>query len=229
MKYYWLKSSIDIKEVGKYPQNEETKSLGTIQDIDYNQFIIKGLIPPEPIIESKAKLTTYLECISISHLKFLTIKKNFVAFLQNFLIGDFQTWDMRVQYRDKTITDYALFHLSYPSQEKYIDYVNSEFYIGNIRDYKYVGEILNISGYQNFLSTREVLRKEKLMLKSTKLIFDLKQVKEDLFRITDTVSVIGALGYYVSDRLREAIIKEGFTGMKFTEISELSPKIEVIY
>ena len=63
-------------------------------------------------------------------------------------------------------------------------------------------------------------------LRCDQLIFNLSKATEDLFRITD---VPFGHGYYVSERLKEAIEKERFTGMAFKEIEEYNKRIKVIY
>ena len=231
MKYYWLTNNIDPKIIGKYDQSESAYNAPQLYDIGQNGEITENFIVPEPYVHPKAKLTSYLSSVPISNVKFLILKKEFIIFLKKFKIHEFQTWDMRVHHKEKVINDYCLFHLGYTSQKKYVDYKNSEFYIGNVKDFKWIGETIKVSDYENFLSTREVLRTQKLMLKGNKLILNFKEANEDLIRITDTPPIVGSKGYYISERLKNAIEKNGFTGMTFKEIEEIDnrKRIEVIY
>ena len=148
--------------------------------------------------------------------------------MKNFNIGEFQIWDMKVHQKNKIITDYKLFHASYPSQEKYVDYGNSEFYLGSFKDFKWNGEDIKILDYKSYLNTKEILEIERRFLKVRKLVFNFKNAKEDLIRITNTTTILNGSGYYVSEKLKKAILEEGYTGMSFKEIDE-NKKIEVIY
>jgi len=231
MKYYWLTNNIDPKIVGRYDQSESAHNAPKFWEHIENGEINEGMTIPEPILHSKANLTSYLSSVPINRLLFLILKKEFVEFLKDFNVSSFQTWNMKVHYRNKIITNYCLFYLSHPSQKKYVDYRNSEFYIGNIKDYKWVGEEINISDYENFLSIREDLRSQRLMLKAKKFVFNFSEATEDLIRITDAPPVVGSKGYYVSEKLKSAIEVEGFTGMTFKEIEEIDNerRIQVIY
>jgi len=55
---------------------------------------------------------------------------------------------------------------------------------------------------------------------------NLKNAKKDLFR---TARFPLAGGNYISERLKLVIEKEGFTGMKFKELTEIDKRIKVIY
>ncbi|MEE9379019.1 MAG: hypothetical protein V3V33_13385 [Candidatus Lokiarchaeia archaeon] len=228
MRYYWLTNSIDTKIIGRYDQSESAYNASQLYDIGENGGILKDFIVPEPFVHSKANLTSYLSCVPISNIKFLILKKELIEFLKDFKIDSFQTWNMKVHYKDRIIKDYSLFHLYQSSQGKYVDYKNSEFYVGNIKDHKWVGETINVSDYKFFLSTIEILRNQKLILKGRKLVFNFSEATEDLIRITDTPPIVGSKGYYISERLKSAIEENGYTGMAFKEIDNRK-RIEVIY
>ncbi|MHC9089044.1 hypothetical protein ACXIHB_10055 [Tenacibaculum sp. IMCC1] len=166
---------------------------------------------------------------TINSNKFLILDKDFVNFLKKYEVGNFQLWNMKIHFGKEVINKYQLFHLSYPSQEKYIDYANSIFYTANIKDYKWVGKDIIVSSYKDFLEKREQLRNQKLILKCHSLKINFSESSEDSIRITDTPQIVGGSGYYVSQRLKEAIEENGFTGMKFKEITELDNRLEVNY
>ena len=62
-------------------------------------------------------------------------------------------------------------------------------------------------------------------LKEKNIILNLSKIDLDLFRIINAP----ASGYYVSEKLKTAIEKEGFTGFAFREITEMDDKINVLY
>ena len=76
-------------------------------------------------------------------------------------IDEYQTWKIKVHYKNNVLTDYSLFNISYPKQRELIDFKNSSFYLGKFSDHKHVGEDINISDYDNYLSTLEVLKNSK--------------------------------------------------------------------
>jgi hypothetical protein len=232
MKYYWLTYSQNIQEIGKYEQSEITKvkgninKLGQIGKIDDSQIIL-----PEPIVDPKAKLTTYLSSIPINPLRFLILKNCFIDFLKDFNIEEFQTWNIKVHYKNSILKFYSLFYLTYPSQAKYVDYKNSEFLIGRLGDWNNNSSRVPISvdNYNEYNNLIESLRArdDKSDIRCHKLVLNLTKVKVDMFRLTN-MPYFGS-GYYVSERLKTAIEEQRFTGMAFKEIEEVDKRIEVIY
>lgn len=226
MKYYKLThNGLDKKQVGIFPQSTES-FIGDIQQsfIPFEGPIHFDFDLPVPKLQNKAKPTTYLNVISIPSW-FLVIKKYFIEFLKDFNIGNYQVWDIKVEYKKSVMNDYCLFILTDTKQNDYIDFIKSEFYIGKTYNYKYVGDTIKIIDHQNYLSTREVLKEDNLWLKCRKGVLDLRKAKEDMFRLIN--APIG--GYYVSERLKNAIREKGYTGMDFKEIEEYDKKIKVIY
>ena len=62
------------------------------------------------------------------------------------------------------------------------------------------------------------------MLLHKSVTLDLHNTTEDMFRIVNAPPS----GYFVSEKLKNAIEENGFTGMEFKEVSELD-KVEVVY
>lgn len=230
MKYFWLTNSLDIKVIGKYPQSEECLNYGDVYSIDYKNILKTLLHIPEPILDSKTNLTSYLSSVPINRLFFIILKLDFINFLKDYNIGDYKVWDITIHHKGKVIKDYNLFYLIDDHQKKYVDYKNCDFYIGTLKDYKWVGDTIKITDHQNFLSTVEILKNQKLMLKCRKHVFNFKSATEDLIRIDDT-RMVGTKGYFVSERLKNDILKKGFTGMDFKAIEDIDNRnrIEVIY
>ncbi|CAL2082648.1 conserved protein of unknown function [Tenacibaculum sp. 190524A02b] len=226
MKYFELKNSTNIKEVGKLPQSED----GYFGDVQQSFIPFEGLIDfdfklPEPKLEKKAKQTSFLNVIITSG-KFLVIDDDFLNFLKDFNIGEYQSWKIKIYQEKELIEKYNLFFLNDIKQSDYIDYTKSKFYKGKFFDYENKGEIVEIINYQDFLEKREAVKNEKnkLHLLDEKIVFDLRRVKEDMFKIMNSPRS----GYYISERLKEAIEAKGLTGMSFTEIGDLK-NVEVIY
>lgn len=69
------------------------------------------------------------------------------------------------------------------------------------------------------------MRMSTFFLKHNFIVFDLSKVNEDFFRIINAPYS----GYFVSEKLKNAIEKEKFTGFAFQEIEEMDTRIKVIY
>ncbi len=233
MKYYHLKLGSDIKEIGKLPQCETFVKPGNL--IDLNQVDPLMDLPdlPEPKLMAKAKPTTLLDAsVVVNSLQFLTVKKDFVEFLQNFLFGVFKSWPIKVHHKNSVLDDYEIFYLPNTSQNQYVDYESSLFYASPLGEWKllndpnYKRKYVDISNDDECKQIAENLRSAKLYLKTEKLVLNLKTAKEDLFRLSNLPYT--GNGYYVSEKLKKGIEDKGYTGILFEEI-EKDQKIEITY
>jgi hypothetical protein len=228
MKYYKLTHiGVNRGEIGVSPQS----SSGEVGDIQKDFIPREGIIDfdfklPIPKLKDKAIATTLLD-VGMIPFVFLVVNNSFIDLVKNYKIGDFQNWPIKVLHKKEILEDYNIFLLNRGKQSKYIDFKNSEFFVGSLKDFQYVGDNIKISDYENFLSTKEVLKKSGLLLKCNQVTINLKEVKEDIFRLY--IDPVG--GYYVSERLKKEIIEQGFTGMVFNEIEESVRKkrVKVIY
>ncbi len=233
MKYYKLELNSNKEIIGSYPQNIGSKNVADINKI-YNygwEGPIKSLpVLPLPILNPKANLTTFIN-IHINKLIFLVVEKSFIEFLDNFHVGHFQTWNIEVDYKDKILNDYRLFHLSHPSQKKLVDFKRSKFLVGQLGDWKdpSIRKLVEIENYKGYSNLQEVLRnsKDNLQLRCNKLVLDLTGQQSDLFRLSN-IPYFGN-GYYASERLRQSVEQKGFIGMVFKEIEQHNKRIKIVY
>ena len=225
MKYYKLNFSSNLKEIGKFPQSEDC-IIGDVQQdfIPWEGKIDFDFKLPEPILEKKAKQTSYIVVVAIS--KFLVIDDEFLSFLRLFNIGNYQEWKINTWQNKQLIDKYNLFLINNTKQDKYIDFSKSEFYSKKLGDWdnSSAQQPVSVNDYDEYVSEKERLRKDKLMLLEKKVYLDLSKATEDMFRIVNAPPG----GYFVSERLKNAIEESGFTGMEFIEVSELD-RVEVIY
>ena len=226
MKYYILHhNGLNIRETGTQFQSID----GFAGDIQQNFIPFEGKINfafklPEPLLQNKAKPTTYLNVTFIPNW-FMVLKKHFIDFLNKFNIGEFQIWDLKVHHNKNILDDYCLFILTKTYQRELIDFSESEFCVGSFFDYNSIGETLNINNYEEFLQVRDELGSKNKFIKDKNIILNLSKMDLDLFRIINAP----ASGYYVSEKLKTAIEKEGFTGFAFQEIEEMDDRIKCIY
>lgn len=227
MKYYKLIESINTKEIGIYPQVIKTNQALEIQEfgLGFNEQIQKQFTLPEPILQNNARETTMISVTAINNTVFLVLKNYFIDFLKDFIIADFQSWKIDAYHKKQLIEDYSLFHLSYPSQKELIDFEKSKFKIKE--------SLNNISVEKRFKNFHDYQTDwEKLIWKGSVITFDIlyldfSMLNLDLFRIINIDSI--GIGYYVSERLKNAIEEQKFTGFAFKEIEEIDKRIKVIY
>lgn len=225
MKYYKLSYSIDEKEIGIFPQCIDSKNLPPIQEfgLGFYEKIDKELILPEPIIRNSAILTNILSTVIDSSI-FFVIDNDLLNFILNFNIDYYQTWKLKTMHKGKAIDKYNLFHLSFPSWE----IINFEKTIFKVQDIN--SNLLNEKKYQNSKKYQDDWKKliwEGSVITFDVLHLDFSKLNMDLIRIIDIDSV--GIGYYVSEKLKAAIEKEGFTGFAFREIEKMDDRIKVIY
>ena len=224
MKYYKLTFSSNIKEVGKIPQSEE----GSFGDIKQDFIPWEGIIDvnfklPEPNLEKKAKQTSLIH-VAFIRSTFLVIDDQFLALLAEFNIGNYQDWKIQTWQNKQLLNKYNLFILNDTKQDKYIDFLQSEFYIRSYSSSSFEKETVTLRNYNEYVTEKERLRKDNLLLLSKNVTLDLREAKEDMFRLVNAPPG----GYFVSEKLKDAIQKNGFNGMSFEEVSELK-NIIVMY
>ncbi len=226
MKYYKLEyNSLNINETGTQFQCTSVEEIGDMYDIviPNEGKIINDFKLPIPKLDKNAKQTTLLNVGPINY-GFLVLKNYFIDFLNNFGITEFQKWEIKVKHNNIYIHDYCLLHYNVSMQRSLIDFKNSSFYLGKFSDYLYVGKELKTNNYDDYLSVIDLLKvNEDNFLKCKKIVLKLNDVNIDMFKLW--IDPFG--GYYVSEKLRDAIEKERFTGMVFKEIEKVSDKIEI--
>ena len=228
MKYYFLSNSINRKLIGRYPQSESLSTESNIFTFKQHEEITKDSILPEPILHVRSKLTAYIDSIPINKFWFLILRNDFIRFLKTYKINNFQYWGLTVYKNKKSIDNYSLFHVHESYQEKYVDYKKSNFHVKKIGDNN-SKKTVNINSYEEYCNLLEFLREEdqNLMMYSEKLVLDFNKATDDIFRL-DNLPCLG-IGYYVSERLKNAIEEGGFTGMEFSEIEEKYKHIKIMY
>lgn len=229
MKYYWCKESINTSEIGIYPQALSAKNI-----LDFNEFrfgvdepVQRQFTLPEPILQSRAKETTHISVVSIDYSVFLVLKNYFIEFLKDFKIADFQSWNIDVHHKKQIVKDYSLFHLSYPSQKEIVDFEKSKFEINEdwvMRNT--IGEVVKFYNYEDYLAQLKKHTTPPFLL-AHELVLDFSKQENDILRLANMPMT--GLGYYVSERLKNAIEEQKFTGFAFQEIEEMDKRIKVIY
>lgn len=225
MKYYKLSyNAINEKVTGTQFQC----ITGYFGDMQNDNLPFEGRIDydfklPIPHLENKGKLTAYLKVMFIDS-RFLVLENDFIAFLKQFNFDEIQTWAIEIKQKDKIFYNYSLFYVTKTYQSEVINYKESEF---NLFDYKNNSSTTfneNIEDYQSFLKIRDRVGNENKMLNYNNLVLNLSNLDKDFFRLINCPFS----GDFVSERLKEAIEKEGFQSMKFEEIEKIDDSIKII-
>ena len=229
MKYFILKhNGLNLKETGTQFQSID----GILGDIQQDFIPFEGKFNfafklPEPFLEKKAKPTTYLHTMIIPSW-FLVFKNYFIDFLKGYNIRDFQTWNIKVhQNNNSTIDDYILFYLTETLNSEIIDLEKSKFSIGKWGNWEYHGDNIFFKTKSDYEKKWDELSNTDNYIKSPNLYLDFSLMKLDLFRVYK-VPIIGG-HHLISEKLKNAIEKEGFTGFVFQEIEEMDDRIKCIY
>ena len=224
------KTSLNPGEIGSFPQADgiNHKIKFNIGEIEEREAPLYGLLlPPEPIMNKKAKFTTLLSVAAINDTRYLVLTISFIEFLKTFTTGGFETWPLRVHHKNGISEEYELFRLIMSSDKKYVNFKASTFSIGEISaiyDSSTKRTPVYINGYNEYRDYKEKLYNTGEMMLYDDLIVDLTNCQEDILKFSYTIE-----GYVVSERLKHAIEEKGFTGMAFKEISEVDQRIKVIY
>lgn len=228
MKFYSFSyNSGNIEETGTLFQSIN----GIFGDIQNGSLPFEGKIDqefalPEIYLEKKAKHTDLLNSVIIPPW-FLVLKKGFIDFLNNYKLDEIQSWNIKVHQNKLIYDEYSLFFLNFPKQDEVINFRESDFYIGKYSEFQYEGERMTITSYSEYLQKRKKLESldGDLLIKFRSILLDLKNIKTDLFRIINAP----LSGYYVSEKLKTAIIEKGFTGIEFKEINEMNKRVKIDY
>lgn len=227
MKYYKLKNSRNRKEIGVSPQSEEVKDIGDLQKdfVPWEGRIDFELKLPEPILEKKAKQTSFVNVVAIPSL-FLVIDNSLLELLKKHNIGNYQSWKIKTWQSKKLVEKYHLFIINDTKQAEYINYEKSEFYSKKLGDWNNssIQKPVFVKNYDEYSRVKENLRKDKLMLLHKKVTINLNKINVDMFRIVNAPPG----GYFISENLKNAIEQNGFTGMDFEELEKIK-SVEVIY
>lgn len=221
--------SPNARQTGSIPQSSEGLSYGDI----YNNKITlsdgplsKDFQPPELILEKRAKQTSFITASYVNSLYFLILENALVDLIAKYDVAEFQTWKLNVIHQGIFIDKYRLFRISTSYAEKVIDFNHSVFTLLNMERER-IGEYMfkNFEEYINFKNKKWNEGNLRMFYKT--LVLDFSNLDKDMIRLSSMP--FHGPGYYVSERLKEAILSAGFTGMAFTEIQEKYPDIKGVY
>ena len=221
MNYYFITNSIDLEEVGdtkqtvfKPPYNPTLPN--TFKDIKVGGRIDFELRVPEFLLTPYAKFTDFMDMSPISDSTVKMISPRFLKLLQDFQLADHQLFKTKVF--DKTKGwDYYFLYFTQAFDEEFVDFERSEFAITHIS--KIISPI-EINSFEEFKEKLQKARNDSNRIHYTSLVFKTEKIPYDFFRIYKTFY----RGFFVSERLKEAIEAAGLTGITFKLAGEVGPR-----
>jgi hypothetical protein len=236
MKYFRLNNAFEKKDVGKFPGLKDCIFEGDRFAIDSfdaqgrDSRVIGNPALPFPEMHKSVKMTDLINIIVISPLNYKIVTERFLNFLKPYIKSNYQTWKINVKKGD-IIYDYYILHIDNPKKD-FINYSKTIFKLFKINDkYKFdeSDQVINIIDDKQYFETvvnYSSLKVGSYSLKPTKITLNVSNNDEDLFRCISA----GYFGYYVSEKLKNEIEKQGFTGIIFEELDMINnlTKIEII-
>ena len=209
MKYYQLSHSTVIQEVGMtFPQSQTTRES---LPIDHPQHlwqqkagILKNVALPEPVVHPDAKLSDLLSTTATWR---LVMSPKLKVILEKYIKeAQCQFLDMKVHYLSEEYEYWMLNPLQFNMEV--IDFATSEIWLcgaGNTKIRELA--IKNLTDFEKNSHTFHM--PERLSITSVSFVPD---ITPDYIQLRNAPSM-----FYVSETLRNELIKEGCTGVSFKE------------
>ena len=207
MKYYQLSHSTVTEEVGMtYPQSQTARESLPINHPQHlwqqKAGILQNVALPEPVVHPDAKLSDLLSTTATWRLVMSTKLK---VILEKYIIeGQCQFLEMKVHYLSEEYEYWMLNPLQFNMEV--IDFGTSEIWLcgaGNTKIREL--EINNIADFE--ISSHTFQMPERVSITSVSFVSD---ITTDFIQLRNAPSM-----FYVSETLRNELIKQGCTGISF--------------
>lgn len=214
MNFFRLAESVELKEIGNYPQMGEMIGDLHVQDPRHllKQIAFEGLkndvFIPSFKLRKNAKLTDILS--SRINADFIVSKK-MISIINSLETNDFQFAPITIIYKETPVQYFLL----RPLREAFecLDYQQTEIAIMETTwDEKERVKVNNVYELQSLI--KETQLPESIKIKE---LFFLEDCKLNFLALSH---VYGGSGIYVSESLKEKMIKEKITGIRFMELNE---------
>jgi hypothetical protein len=226
MKFFRLALSLDPKVIGIYDQVQKfVQSPETREGHPFQSIPLEGKLDPNKkfpvlLLEKAAKWTDLLEQVPGSG-RLLLISSRFYMLLSQFNLDDYQAFPVTVRQGEEERA-YFLLYFTKNCAAEFVDWEHTE--VMHTTDFaaQVIKMGLKFSSYEEFLARKMELlhNKENLYVRVLKIAKAAEGT--DMFKFVFMPS-----GFYVSERLKDAIQKEGLVGIRFTpteELGELTPE-----
>ena len=208
-----FKLAVDASVVGVYPQVGERWpwSADRWGPDSYTMTPLKGpiefeIIFPHFVLEDGAKLTDWVSTPNVDR-NYLMVSTRLMDLLKEYRLDEYQYFPAPV-HTPKGIVDYHLIYFPWPRQDDFIDWEKSLFKEDNE----------GVSVELRFQESRRFLMENNDNTKMKEAVIFPDKITMDVFRFTNYRS-----GFYVSERLKNAMEAAGMTGILY-EVPEWLPR-----
>jgi len=220
--FYELQNEYRGNKIGNVETVQSDELVGLGNKVAYSS--LKSFFKSEPyqkpkvspfLLKKKAKLTDCISSIHISIYSSFILKNNLSELIKGYNIREFYEIPVELTYdKDckKIISGYSLFLIK-DSIFSFVDFSESSFYFNSILEKYY--EKVEVDSVESLKKHHEKRKKWHHMLNFKKIKLK-PECEFDMFRIGHKMG-----GYYVSERLKDAIEKKGFTGLIFEEADNI--------
>jgi len=213
MRFYAFDYSLNLKEIGTYPQSEAMVSSydygadNSIYKIDYSSRITIDPNFNALALHKKAKVLDLMSSVTVPGLSRI-VSPRFWELISKFEYDrEYQLFNLTFK-RAAEQYDY-LFYYNFVSRFEYLDFDKIDFFKTNM-----IGENAEPIAINSQIELLKYSRRNGDFIQPRRLSF--KNVKHDLFRLYGFAD-----NYYVSERLVEASQSAGITGVHFKPIEDL--------
>lgn len=125
---------------------------------------------------------------------FLVLDNLLVDFISGFNLDSYQTWNLNCIHPNKAdiISNYLLFYICNPSDDKVVNYSLSKFFIGKNTDWRFKGSSIALENMDDYN-----LENEKIItsgfIKCDELVLNFSNISEDLIRLSNNPIAKGYL------------------------------------
>lgn len=228
MKYYKLKLSTKPEVIGKvFPQISRVKDASNYDRDTSNSIYTAGvwgevkvdLNVPDYLLHYHSKRTSFL---SFHATQFLLIERKLVELFENFKLPIKQIFETSIESRKKNY-DYFLFYLP-ENYYQYIDFKRSTFALVPMRGKKNVvvePDINSLEEFDSWINEYPYLIRsnpKKMKIVAVNIFLNTNLIEYDFFRI---IGPVGMSNYFVSERLKNAMQENGFTGVEYIPLDKI--------
>ena len=209
IKLFKINHSVEASEIGCFPQVQE-KWLGPTDFWAANSYTmtpLKGLIEfaiifPKFEIARHSKLTDWVSSVNIDA-NYLMATTRFYDLLKSFVMDEYQHFPAPV-HTPQGVIDYHLIYFPWPHSDDFIDWQKSTF-----RRTTPDGDNFLVQ----FENTKErLLTKDAHEIQIENIVVRTELITMDIFRFKGFET-----GFYVSAKLKEAMVANGMTGIRYEQ------------
>ena len=216
--FYQLDYSTDELRVGStFPQSHDDKIFDVndprnLSKLEPGKPIDQNIILPIPVIHRKAKLTDLISTVTIGFRLVISekLKNIFVKYVSS---KEIEFIPFVIVNKNKELSYWLVNPINFKMD--FVNYPSSEIFIVRAGWHK-LERVENIYNEKIFIEKNKLLRDSEgyLSLKIDKVKF-IDTITQDFFSLN---FVDGAIGYYISEKLKNEIEQAGCTGIAFQQL-----------